>query len=220
MPTYAKFYKLLDNYENETGKEEVVTREEHRENWDFLRACMDTPVMQYVHKWLAHHGAVDRDEAGFLKELHSLWFRLYRRETWKDSSGFEHVFQGEIRDGVVTGFHAWITLFIQEVRGNLDYRGYIKPRRRRGGPRPEVPDEDDQVLTLQFAWEGAIKPVSTCFIGVSPEFELGLYSLLFLGQKSDEVFCELGEYDVNIKVHRIRLRGDETVGSCFPEALS
>ena len=31
------------------------------------------------------------------------WFKLYRREARNDSSGFEHVFVGECRDGKVIG---------------------------------------------------------------------------------------------------------------------
>ena len=43
-PTYHTFIKLLDNYEAGTGQAEVVTREEKRENWAFINACMTTKV--------------------------------------------------------------------------------------------------------------------------------------------------------------------------------
>ena len=54
-----------------------------------------------------------RDE--FIKELDLLWFGLYRRKVDNDSSGFEHVFCGEVRDSSgdrqadkVTGLHNWL----------------------------------------------------------------------------------------------------------------
>lgn len=55
--------------------------------------------------------------------MHELWFGLYRRSTTDDSSGFEHVFLGEIKDGEVSGMHNWVQLYEQEKAGNLDYLG-------------------------------------------------------------------------------------------------
>ncbi len=67
----------------------------------------------------------------------------------------------------------------------VDYRGFIRPRST--GRRPSLqPDESQQLLTLQFTWKDAedgsidLKPVSSSFIGVSPEFEIALYTLCFL----------------------------------------
>lgn len=31
------------------------------------------------------------------------------------------------------------------------------------------PHDEDQVVTMQFSWGGDLKPISTSFIGVSPE---------------------------------------------------
>ena len=51
----------------------------------------------------------DPDPAKFINQLDDLWFKLYRREAAGDSSGFEHVFVGEIRDGAVIGLHNWLS---------------------------------------------------------------------------------------------------------------
>ena len=50
-PTYKTFIALLDNYESETGLEEVVTEKEHDENWAFLDAIMETNVMKIAHRF-------------------------------------------------------------------------------------------------------------------------------------------------------------------------
>ncbi len=59
-------------------------------------------------------------------------------------------------------------------------------------------DHDDHIFTVQFAWNGQLKPVSSMFVGTSPEFELALYTLCFLaGQESNEV--TLAGYRIRIK---------------------
>ena len=50
-----------------------------------------------------------------------MWFKLYSRSRGQalDSSGFEHVFAGEIRGNRVTGFHSWIQYYLEEQEGNI-----------------------------------------------------------------------------------------------------
>ena len=79
--------------------------------------------MKYCHAYLAHHRKVPRDEAGFKQWLHAEWFGLYRRESRNDSSGFEHVFVGEERDGKVMGMHNWLQIYLEERAGRFDYKG-------------------------------------------------------------------------------------------------
>mmetsp|Transcript_20527 Transcript_20527/g.28344 ORF Transcript_20527/g.28344 Transcript_20527/m.28344 type:complete len:286 (-) Transcript_20527:76-933(-) len=216
MPTYKTFYALLDNYERSTGTAETVTHEEKQENWAFLNAIMQTDCMKYVHKYLVRKNLASQSEKGFKSELYKLWFNLYRRESYNDSSGFEHVFVGEEKNGKITGFHNWIQFFIEEIKGNLDYRGYILPRRRRRGK--DLPDGDEHILSLQFSWGDEGKDISTSFMGVSPEFEVALYTLMFLAS-GEKTTVELDGFKVSIRCYHIHTKHGVHIGSSFPELL-
>lgn len=75
------------------------------------------------------------------------------------------------------------------------------------------PDSETQLLTIQFEWNGVLKSVSSSLIGVSPEFEVAIYTLcFFVGGEENHV--EIGPYPVNIKCYRL---GDN-IGSAFPVA--
>jgi poly(U)-specific endoribonuclease len=128
----------------------------------------------------------------------------------------EHVFVGEIKNGEISGFHNWVQFYLQEQNGSLDYRGYIKPR----SCNDALPDESDQLLTLQFTWKGVEKMVGSSFIGVSPEFEFALYTMCFLaGEEENQISlrtggCENDAFGVCIKCYK--MAGDK-IGTSFPE---
>mmetsp|Transcript_31378 Transcript_31378/g.46280 ORF Transcript_31378/g.46280 Transcript_31378/m.46280 type:complete len:467 (+) Transcript_31378:134-1534(+) len=217
-PSYRTFMALLDNYEAECGTAEKVTSTERKENIDFLNAIMQTAPMQFCHKYLQKKGKASGDPTEFKKLLHKIWFDLYKRTRGgpRDSSGFEHVFIGEVKDGKISGFHNWIQLYMEEQKGALDYRGYIKPRNKSDAQT----NSDDHVLTLQFSWKGVEKSVGTSFIGVSPEFEIALYSMCFLlGSEDNEVSLNTGsdEFVLNIKCYTY---DRDKIGTAFPEATA
>ncbi len=70
----------MDNYETETGKKEQVTDKEVSENWAFIDAIMETPVIQEMREYLVSEGKVDDDEDQFKQQLYDLWFKLYKRK--------------------------------------------------------------------------------------------------------------------------------------------
>ena len=59
-----------------------------------------------------------------------------------------------------------------------------------------------------------LKSVSSTLIGVSPEFEIALYTLCFFAGGEDN-HVDIGPYSVNIKCYRL---GDNKIGSAFPIA--
>lgn len=118
--------------------------------------------------------------------------------------------------GKVCGCHNWIQVYNEERLGRLDYRGHIRPKQR--GRKFTEPLDHEQLVTIQFSWDREIKPVSTSLIGVSPEFELALYTLCFLNGKEDNVL-QLGPYLVNIKCFSFGRGNNVKIGTAFPEAM-
>lgn len=165
-PTIKAFIDLLDNYIADTGVAEVVSKDELKENRVFLNAIMDTFCMQYCHNYLSSKNLVPRDRGEFIRILNELWFGLYRREASGDSSAFEHVFLGEIRDDAVLGMHNWVQMYNEERKGTFNYMGYIAPKRIPKSGGVHIPAPEQQLLTLQFEWKGFLKPASTSFIGI------------------------------------------------------
>mmetsp|Transcript_33066 Transcript_33066/g.46946 ORF Transcript_33066/g.46946 Transcript_33066/m.46946 type:complete len:482 (-) Transcript_33066:114-1559(-) len=219
-PTYRTFMALLDNYQSEVGISEEVTNCERVEIWTFLKTIMQTAPMQFCHKY-CHANKPDKvpaDQGEFLQLLHKIWFQLYHRSRGgrEDSSGFEHVFVGEVKDDKVSGFHNWIQFYLEEKKGAVDYRGYIKPRNYNDA----ATNDDDHILTLQFAWNGVEKLVGTSFIGVSPEFEMAVYSTCFLvGGEENVVSLDTGGEVYELKIKCFTMARDK-IGTTFPEALS
>jgi poly(U)-specific endoribonuclease len=217
-PTFRSFVSLLDNYVATTGTAEVVTSSERKENYDFLYQIMETGVMKYCHSLLAKKGLAPADKQEFVNFLHELWFGLYRRTTNNDSSGFEHVFLGEIKNGAVTGMHNWIQLYQEEQKGTLDYQGFIKPRRKPSIQGCHVEKNEQQLVTIQFEWNGALKNVSSSMIGTSPEFEMALYTLCFVaGDEKNVVRC--GPYRMELTCYKYTSRGKKYIGTSFPSDL-
>eukprot|EP00262_Sarcandra_glabra_P022104 TRINITY_DN962_c0_g3_i1.p1 TRINITY_DN962_c0_g3~~TRINITY_DN962_c0_g3_i1.p1 ORF type:complete len:458 (-),score=81.42 TRINITY_DN962_c0_g3_i1:231-1466(-) len=214
-PTYSRFCSLLDNYNPNEGCKEVVTTQERQEQAAFIEEISRTAPIKYLHKYLVSAGIISERNEDFKRMLTSLWFDLYGRSgSSGSSSAFEHVFVGEIKqrgEHEVSGFHNWIQFYLEESKGRVDYQGYIFPRRR-----GEIPDSETQLLTVQFEWNGVLKSLSSTLIGVSPEFEIALFTLcFFLGGEDNHV--QLGPYSVNIKCYRL---GNDKIGSVFPIAES
>ncbi|CAM9679644.1 unnamed protein product [Chrysoparadoxa australica] len=215
-PSVAAFVALLDNYEKACGVREKTSSIEHAEISRFLDVVLQSPVGQYMHKYLVKSGKAPKSKKDMKERLREVWFEQYSRckgET--DSSGFEHVFVGESRDGEITGLHNWIQIYLLEQKGQLDYLGYIKPKSR--GQPPREPHDAEQLITIQFEWDGLLKPVGSALIGTSPEFEFSLFSVLFFLHK-EKTELQLGPYSAKVTVYNYRQRGKTRIGSAYPEA--
>jgi poly(U)-specific endoribonuclease len=63
--------------------------------------------------------------------LKQLWFAHYSRARgMADTSGFEHIFVGEAKNGEISGLHNWLKFYSLERNAseNFDYQGFLVKR--------------------------------------------------------------------------------------------
>ena len=124
LPVYQKLLALYDNYDRNVRVAEDHTEQEHQEELNFLQALLDTDIMMATFEFLTEKGAFTGTLEDFGTKLYELWFRMYERGGQLSSSGFEHVFLGEIDGSKVGGFHNWFHWFKEEQAGNINYIGF------------------------------------------------------------------------------------------------
>jgi len=77
-------------------------------------------------------------------------------------------------------------------------------------------ESSPRLITLQFTWNrGSGKPLGSSFVGTSPEFELAVYTTLFL-MNIQRAPVRIKHYDVELVCHR---HGDG-IGSAYPMSKS
>nr|XP_025956283.1 poly(U)-specific endoribonuclease-C-like [Dromaius novaehollandiae] len=192
-PTFARLLALLDNYEEKTGYSETLLSEEEQEVEAFLEAVFQTSVMATLTSFFLDKGLYSSAKA-FQADLKEMWFGLYSRSSGAalDSSGFEHVFHGEIKNGKVSGCHSWVQLYELEKAGELNYLSYSYD-----GPWTAFPD----VLALQYRWNGYLKSIGSLFVGSSPEFDLALYTLCYKARPDQKCEVSLGGKAAQIQTY-------------------
>ncbi|KAH8396296.1 hypothetical protein KR222_007663 [Zaprionus bogoriensis] len=207
--TIAKMRLLFNNYEQDTAVNEHVTANERREENEFLDAVMATGVMRQAMLFLQQKGLVTPDPKTHRDLVKELWFTQYSRGMGKiGSSGFEHVFVHEVKNGTIIGFHNWVYVNEEEQAGRFDYKGYMKEQ--------DIGTKG-KVLKIRFAHQGLNKPVDTMFVGTSPELELALYTVCFQLRPDRTCPVSLGNSRFGIVTYSWRYRGKSLIGSAYPE---
>ncbi|TKS71625.1 Poly(U)-specific endoribonuclease [Collichthys lucidus] len=211
-PTYAAFLAVLDNYQRMTGQTEDFSPQQLAEQETFVKETMsNTELGRELFAFLYTKGVYATEE-DFLYDLKMMWFGLYSRYNKKmDSSGFEHIFAGEIKGGKVSGFHNWIQFYLLEKRGQLNYYSHSF-----NGPWTTYPD----VMGMQFEWDGYFKQVGSAVIGCSPEFDFALYSLCYITRPGKQCRLSLGGKELIIQTYTwdnsFYGDGKKFIGSAFP----
>jgi len=130
------------------------------------------------------------------------------------SCAFEHVFLGEVKRGKVNGFHNWLFFLMQERAGTVDYYGFNYALSLRG---------KGAVVKSVFSWDhdsdgdGLVKPVSSIFLGLSPELEMALYTLCALLKPNDTCKLKLADKTVDVMTHVFKINGKKYLGSAYPD---
>jgi poly(U)-specific endoribonuclease len=201
--TYVPFLALLDNYTPETGIAETCGSACTAEQNAFLDAILTTQPIQLLYNWLLSKGLAGATQALFKEELRQYWFMPYTRSGGPlDSSGFEHIFVGEIKNGEVSGSHNWVNWYYEEKAGNFVYGPYLR------SCNPEI-------LTFSFHWLGYNKPISGSFMRTSPEVEIALGTLCLVARMGPSCPIQLSGYKLTMTAWDMTGL-PTTIGSAYP----
>ena len=117
---------LYENYQPDVTVTEDRTRDEMREEEALLKEMMKTKVMKKTFDFLKANELFTKSMTEFEDLLSELWFSVYSRgKRIKGSSGFEHVFLGEKKNGAVQGFHNWLYFNHLEEMGEVSFFNFM-----------------------------------------------------------------------------------------------
>ncbi|XP_043274433.1 poly(U)-specific endoribonuclease homolog [Venturia canescens] len=211
IPTIEKVLTIYDNYKLDSRVGEYISPAQRAEESLLVDTFLSTNVMSAAMRFLADKGVVRKEYYEYKDTLRRLWFNLYSRggDGKIGSSGFEHVFLTELKLGTeVSGLHNWIYFNAEEVAKRADYLGYIAKE-----------DLGNKAAIVKFhaKHNNIDKPVTTMFIGTSPELEMALYTVCFMTRQDRPCGVSLGGKRFNIVTHKFRYRGNDLIGSAYPE---
>lgn len=204
-PTYSTFLALLDNYTPSTSVTESQDAAEWVEIDAFLDAILATDVMNHLYNFLVEHGHVT-DATSYREVIKELWFNLYARSSSGpiNSSGFEHVLVGEISSSKVSGFHNWIQFYLEEKKGAINYQGWVS----RSQPL--------NIVAARFTWNGLSKAKGSFFVGVSPEFDIAIYTACALTRPNASCSFTMAGTSLAIQTYDVAHKAGLQVATAYP----
>uniref|UniRef100_A0A0K0EA51 Endoribonuclease n=2 Tax=Strongyloides stercoralis TaxID=6248 RepID=A0A0K0EA51_STRER len=208
-PTFKAYYQLMDNYNPEVGKVETYSEKKEQEIDTFLYLITNTTIGKHFFMFLykkQYPYAVTINT--FINFLKNLWFGSYSRARGVlDSSGFEHVFIGELKKGEVSGLHHWFRFYYLEATRNKNkfhYLGYLVKRY-------------NIMASVKFTWFGYYKKSGSFFITTSPEFDFFVYTLCFLFRRGNNgCKIEINGCPASITSYDLIQNGNIFIGTVFP----
>ncbi|XP_047492981.1 uridylate-specific endoribonuclease-like isoform X1 [Penaeus chinensis] len=203
-PTIRLLEELQNNYSPNVTTPEAEDPTETAEKEAFLNAVMQTEVMQLMENFLKERGFL----TGSLKDrLDELWFTLYTRKNILSSSGFEHVFAGEVRGQKVLGLHNWVYFLQKEQEGDINYMRWLN--------FIDLGDKGE-IVKVAYKWMDKMKKAGSMFVGTSPELDLAVYTLCILTRPNRGCPVQMNGHKFNIQTWVQKSDGKELVGAAFP----
>lgn len=213
IPTIQRVLSIFDNYQLDTQTNEHINPAQRQEESLLVDTFLSTNVMSAAMRFLADKEFIRQDYYEYKDILRRIWFNLFSRGKGKiGSTGFEHIFMAETKQvdsGIeVLGLHNWIFFNAEEIKNHIDYLGYIK--------KIDLGNKGF-IIKMHAKFNGFDKPVTTVFVGTSPELEMALYTVCFYARPDGNCPVSLGGTKFNIITHKFRYRGKDLIGTAYPD---
>lgn len=203
---------LLDNYEPDVGQPERDNMMEKMEMQIFMDAVMNTPEMRETYNFLKEKGIFTGSRDSFVAHIRKIWTGLFdndgTRKNVLGSSGFEHVFIGEVKRGKVSGQHNWIQMFMEEKDGHMNYKGYLS----KVNYAPDVVG-----LKMNYEWNGEKKCGGSTLVGTTPELEMALATVCFKTRPNANCYLSLGNKSLRYKTYAFNYEGYDYLATAYPQ---
>ncbi|MEM8827849.1 MAG: hypothetical protein AAGE96_00655 [Cyanobacteria bacterium P01_G01_bin.19] len=216
--TYASLIQLLDNYQFDNQRSEIVTRSQKGEIDRFIDSILATEPIQIARKYINDRLNVVCSADKFEQNLRNIWFESYTNYFGdveiEDASGFEHVFVGEGKykysdrisqkiSGAISGYHSWVKFYLDEKQQKVNYLGHNYDL------QGDVGIENPYVVTLQMLWQDCdrrhkiavelFKKKGCFFVGTSPECEIAMGTVAY--------YESLAKYKYKQEKRRVTING-------------
>jgi poly(U)-specific endoribonuclease len=186
---YEHFFKVCPLFSKRLGIKEKHTKYKKNTIDKFINIICNTKVFIFLFHILREKKII-KYFCDFPIYIYKLWFTPHSKKNKIYSSLFEHIFIGETTYYNIHGFHNWIQLYNEEKIGKLNYYGYIK--------------YISNIIFIKFSWESLVKKNSSFFIGTSIEFEMALYTLLYVYTNIDHKYITIKYQNNDVKFNIIK----------------
>jgi poly(U)-specific endoribonuclease len=206
-PTFQALIKMLGNFSPQAGITEPDNDKTKADVVNFINTIFGSKPWTVLTNLLRQKNYPLAKDPNTLKNaIKMMWFDHYSRAKGvPDSSAFEHVFIGELKNGEVSGLHNWVTFYIRErnFTQQFDYKGFIVKR-------------NNLMASVKFTWQGQPKTGGSFFIGTSPEYDMAVFTLCFLARNGQPCNIELDGCPASITTHDLSQNGRTYIGSAYP----
>ncbi|KAG8585550.1 hypothetical protein GDO81_005068 [Engystomops pustulosus] len=148
-------------------------------------------LISLLDNYVKNTGTVESVSDEKIQEQNAFIDKIFQTTVMRKLSSFL-ISKGEIHKGKISGFHSWVTLYLLEKAGEVNYLSYSSD-----GPWTSYPD----VFTFQFKWSTYLKSVGSFFIGSSPEFEIAIYTLCYVTRPNRMCTVKLGGSSLKIQTY-------------------
>ncbi|CAG0893665.1 unnamed protein product [Cyprideis torosa] len=190
--TWPYFMNLLDNYEPDVQISENPWSGAEQELKEFVEQLWITKPIILAKDFLIQNEFVQNQDE-FQEKFKTIWFERYKRCSrdcaLRSSSGFEHVFLGEIKSQNPIGFHGWAYFSEKEKDRQIDYQG-VKHFKRLS--------KDYVFVQVSFKFRDYCKDITSLLIGSSVELEMAILTVCWFARPNGGCPAQMGRFNVTV----------------------